>query len=77
MHQSISGHLRTDGGEHDGLSQQVERFGLGVSMVILLGAVAGVAAAWALVEVGAVAIMVGLGVGFILSPIGGLLMLRR
>ena len=77
MHRSISGHLRTDGGEHDGLSQQGERFGLGVAMVMLLGAVGGVAAAWALADVGAVAIMIGLGVGFILSPIGGLLMLRR
>jgi hypothetical protein len=46
-------------------------------MVMLLGAVGGVAAAWALADVGAVAIMIGLGVGFILSPIGGLLMLRR
>jgi hypothetical protein len=77
MHQSITGHLRTDGGEHDGLSEMVERFGLGAALVMLLGAVGGVAAAWALGDVGAVAIMIGLGVGFILSPIGGLLLLRR
>jgi hypothetical protein len=77
MHQSLTGHLRTDGGEHDGLSQRVERFGLGVALVLLLGAAGGVAAAWALSDVGAVAIMIGLGIGFILSPLGGLLMLRR
>jgi hypothetical protein len=77
MHQSINGHLRTDGGEHDGLSERVERFGLGVSLMILIGGVGGVIAAWGLQDVGGVAIMVGLGVGFILSPLAGLLLLRR
>ncbi|WP_049986939.1 hypothetical protein [Halobellus rufus] len=61
--------------DHDS-SSRLEQFGLGVSVSILLGAVVGVAAA-ASVDAGGLPLIFALGVGFILSPLVGLLFLRR
>ena len=68
----------TDGGgavDHDS-SSRLEQFGVGVSASILLGAVVGVAAAAAL-DAGGLPLLIALGTGFILSPLVGLLFLRR
>ncbi|MDS0294707.1 hypothetical protein [Halogeometricum luteum] len=50
-----------------------ERFGLGLSATILLGAVVGVALTWALGGGTLLPLFVALGAGFILSPLAGLL----
>jgi hypothetical protein len=62
---------------HDDSSSKVETFGLGVSAALLIGAVGGVIGMWAFPVDGAVPLFVGLGVGFILSPVVGLGMLWR
>jgi small-conductance mechanosensitive channel len=64
-----------DGGsQHEDSSSRLERFGLGVSASILLGAVVGVAATWSL-NAGATPLLVALGLGFLLSPVVGLVVL--
>ena len=66
-----------DGGsQHDDSSSRLERFGIGVSASILLGAVVGVAAAWSL-EAGGTPLLVALGLGFLFSPVVGLIVLQR
>ncbi|MFB6091101.1 MAG: hypothetical protein ABEJ97_08585 [Halobellus sp.] len=73
----VEGALAGDGGSaHEGSSSQVEQFGLGVAASILLGGVVGVAAASALGG-SAVALIVAIGLGFLFSPVVGLLVLRR
>ena len=64
------------GGAHADSSSRLEQFGIGVSASILLGAVVGVAATSAL-EAGAVPLLFAVGIGFILSPVVGLLVLKR
>jgi len=65
-----------DGGsQHDDSSSRLERFGIGVSASILLGAVVGVAATWSL-EAGGTPLLVALGLGFLFSPVVGLAVLR-
>ena len=72
----VEGALEGDGGSaHGDSSSRLETFGLGVSISILFGAVAGVAAAWAVG--GALPLIIGLGLGFLLSPVVGLLVLQR
>ncbi|MGQ4555008.1 hypothetical protein [Halobellus sp. GM3] len=61
---------------HDDSSSRLEQFGAGVSASILLGAVVGVAAMAAL-DAGAVPLLVAVGIGFILSPVIGVLVLQR
>ncbi|WP_336025139.1 hypothetical protein [Halobellus salinisoli] len=61
---------------HQDSSSRLEQFGVGVSVSILLGAVVGVAAT-ASVDAGGLPLLVVLGIGFILSPLVGLLFLRR
>jgi hypothetical protein len=64
-----------DGGSpHDDSSSQLETFGIGVSASILLGAVVGVAATWSLAA-GATPLLVALGLGFLFSPVVGLVAL--
>jgi len=67
-----------DNGEsmHEDSSSRLEQFGMGVSVSILLGAVVGVAATAAL-NAGGLPLLVGAGTGFLLSPLVGLLFLRR
>ncbi|ERG95107.1 hypothetical protein [Haloquadratum walsbyi] len=62
---------------HGDSSSKVEIFGLGVSVTILIGAVGGVFAMWVLPVDSAVPLFLGVGVGFILSPVIGLGMLWR
>ena len=65
-----------DGGsQHDDSSSRLERFGLGVSASILLGAVVGVAATWSL-GAGGTPLLVALGLGFLFSPIIGVAVLK-
>ena len=65
-----------DGGSrHDDSSSRLERFGLGVSASILLGAVVGVAATWSL-GAGGTPLLVALGLGFLFSPVVGLIVLQ-
>jgi hypothetical protein len=65
-----------DGGsQHDDSSSRLETFGVGVSASILLGAVVGVAATWSL-GVGGTPLLVALGLGFLFSPIVGLIVLQ-
>jgi len=61
---------------HEDSSSRLERFGLGVAASILLGGVVGVAAAASLGG-SAVPFVVAVGLGFLLSPLVGLLVLRR
>jgi predicted naringenin-chalcone synthase len=64
-----------DGGStHDDSSSRLERFGLGVSASILFGGVVGVAATSALGDDGT-ALLIALGLGFLLSPVVGLAVL--
>ena len=64
-----------DGGStHDDSSSRLERFGVGVSSSILLGGVVGVAATSALGDDGT-ALLIALGLGFLLSPVIGLTVL--
>ncbi|WP_144903319.1 hypothetical protein [Halobellus captivus] len=65
-----------DESAHQDSSTRLEQFGVGVSASILLGAVVGVAAT-ASVDAGGLPLLVALGIGFILSPLVGLLFLRR
>ncbi|RLM57391.1 hypothetical protein DVK02_06370 [Halobellus sp. Atlit-31R] len=65
-----------DASSHSDSSSRLEQFGLGVSLSILLGAVLGVAAAASL-NAGALPLFVALGLGFIFSPVIGLLFLQR
>ncbi|MDS0299223.1 hypothetical protein NDI76_10775 [Halogeometricum sp. S1BR25-6] len=50
-----------------------ERFGLGLSAAIFLGAVVGVALTWALGGSTLLPLFVALGAGFVVSPLAGLL----
>ncbi|MFB6250705.1 MAG: hypothetical protein ABEI27_03290 [Halobellus sp.] len=76
LSEDVEGALQGDGGpSHDDSSTRLEQFGLGVAASILLGAVVGVAAAWSIG--GALPLIFGLGLGFIFSPVLGLLILRR
>jgi len=64
-----------DGGsQHDDSSSRVETFGVGVSASILVGAVVGVAATWSL-GAGGTPLLVALGLGFLFSPVVGLIVL--
>ncbi|MFA1611552.1 hypothetical protein [Halobellus rubicundus] len=73
----VEGALAGDGGSaHGDSSSRLEQFGLGVAASIMLGGVVGVAAASAL-EGSAVALIVAIGLGFLFSPLVGLLTLRR
>jgi hypothetical protein len=64
-----------DGGpQHEDSSSRLETFGVGVSASILLGAVVGVAATWSL-GAGSTPLLVALGLGFLLSPVLGLVAL--
>jgi len=65
-----------DGGSrHDDSSSRLERFGVGVSASILLGAVVGVAATWSL-DAGSTPLLVALGLGFLFSPVVGVAVLQ-
>ena len=66
-----------DGGSvHDDSSSRLERFGLGVSVSILLGGIVGVAATSVLADDGT-ALLIALGLGFLLSPVMGLAAVMR
>jgi hypothetical protein len=65
-----------DGGStHEDSSSRLELFGLGVSVSILLGAVGGVAAT-AVLDAGATPLLVALGLGFLFSPVVGIVALQ-
>jgi hypothetical protein len=65
-----------DGGsQHDDSSSRLETFGVGVSASILLGAVVGVAATWSL-GAGGTPLLIALGLGFLFSPVVGLIVLQ-
>ncbi|WP_311171903.1 hypothetical protein [Halobellus ordinarius] len=65
-----------EGSTHEDSSSRLERFGLGVAASILLGAVVGVAAT-AVLDAGAVPLLFATGMGFLLSPVIGVLVLER
>ncbi|SDX83600.1 hypothetical protein [Halobellus clavatus] len=76
LSEDVEGALEGDGGStHDDSSTRLEQFGLGVAASILLGAVVGVAASWSIG--GALPLIIALGLGFIFSPVVGVLVLRR
>lgn len=58
------------------LSSQLETFGAGVTICILTGASIGVAAMWFLDSNSALPLLIGLGGGFMISPLLGILLLR-
>ena len=65
-----------DGSSHSDSSSRLEQFGMGVAVSILLGALLGVAAVASL-NLGAIPLFVALGLGFLLSPVVGVLFLQR
>lgn len=66
----------SDGHSYGSPSHTVETFGIGVSACILVGGIVGVAVAWALGANATVAMFLALGIGFILAPIVGLLLVE-
>ncbi|SFR59972.1 hypothetical protein [Halogeometricum limi] len=58
-------------------SHAAEQFGVGATAGILVGALVGVAAGWALGGDPTVVFFLALGTGFILAPLVGLLVLER
>ncbi|ADQ66808.1 hypothetical protein C499_03583 [Halogeometricum borinquense DSM 11551] len=58
-------------------SHLAERFGVGTAAGILLGAVIGVALMWILGTSSVFTLLVAVGIGFILSPVVGVLFAER
>ncbi|SFR55213.1 hypothetical protein SAMN04487947_2198 [Halogeometricum rufum] len=76
--QSVTEYEPTESHAVGGVSSHIgEKFGVGASAGILLGAVVGVLVAWALGTSTSVAFLIVLGTGFILAPVIGLLYMER